>query len=86
MNKEIANYPWVFWLTIRWRPKWFKKFWKTRGGNYLEYQFLWWQISIGRPWLKSNLDSKVESYGSAKYVHKTNQDNLKLPFSILIKC
>lgn len=85
MKKEVANYPWVFWLSVRWRPRWFKKFWGTRGANYAEYQFLWWQISIGKPWLKMFVDSSQRDYGSAKYVHKSNQENLKQTFSFLIK-
>lgn len=85
MKKEIANYPWVFWLSIRWRPKWFKRFWKTRGANYSEYQFLWWAISVGRPWLKMYVDSNRDNYGSAKYIHDSNKQNLKLLVSFLIR-
>lgn len=83
---ETANYPWVFWINISYRPQWFKKFWKTRGANYVEYQVWVFKISIGQPWFKGALDAHQRDYGSAKHIHKTNQDilhNTKL--SILIK-
>lgn len=85
MNKELANYPWVFWIAIRWRPKWFKFYWKTRGANYIDIQ--WWKfhISIGRPWLKTVVDAHSRDYGSAKYVHDTNKQNLKPLFSFIRK-
>lgn len=81
MEQELANYPWVFWLQIQYRPKWFSKCWKTRGSNYVEYQIWVFKISIGKPWLKCAVDSHQSSYGSAMHVHKCNKDNLKMSFS-----
>lgn len=57
MRIGTANYPWVFWINISYRPKWFKMFWKTRGANYIEYQVLILKITIGRPWFKGSVDA-----------------------------
>lgn len=84
-NKELANYPWVFWFQVSYRPKWFSYNWRTRGANFIEVQLWVFKISIGRPWLKSPVDAHVRDYGSAKYVHNTNQDNLKQRFSFICK-
>jgi len=80
-NKELANYPWVFWITIRWRPKWFKFYWKTRCANAVDIQFWKFNIGIGRPWLKGLVDAHQRDYGSSKYVHQTNLENRKIPIS-----
>ena len=84
-NKELANYPWVFWFQVSYRPKWFSYNWRARGANFIEVQLWVFKISIGRPWLKSPVDAHVRDYGSAKYVHNTNQDNLKQRFSFICK-
>jgi hypothetical protein len=84
MKKETANYPWVFWLSIGWRAKWFRFFWHVRGANFLEIQFWKFRISIGRPWLKSIADAHQRDYGSSQHIHKTNRDNLKQKISFLI--
>lgn len=81
MKKRIANIPWVFWFTVEFRPKWFKMFWKTRGANFTEIQFLYWKISIGMPWLNSYL-SFPDYYD--ENIHETNKENLKARFSILV--
>lgn len=85
-NKKIetANYPWVFWVNIGWR-KWFTFFWKTRGANFMDIQIWRMHISIGMPWYKGYLKGCQRDHGSAKNIHKTNQDNLKAPLSVLIK-
>lgn len=85
MKQELANYPWVFWLKISYRPKWFSKWWKTRGSNAVEYQVWVFKISIGQPWLKCAVDAHQSSYGSAMYVHKCNKENLKMPLSFKMK-
>lgn len=76
--------PWVFWFSISYRPKWFKKFWRTRGTNFIEYQIFFLKISIGRPWLHE------EDYGLGinttreDQIKEINKGNLKQPFSLLI--
>lgn len=85
MKVELANYPWVFWLRISVRTKWFNNYWRTRGANHLEMQIWIFRISIGRPWVKMYLDAHSRDYGSAKYVHKSNKENLKYWFSFKMK-
>lgn len=77
MKQEYANYPWVFWLKISIRPKWFSYMWRTRGANHLDMQIWIFRVSIGRPWLKMYIDAHTRDYGSAKYVHEANKVNLK---------
>jgi hypothetical protein len=81
---ETANYPWVFWIDISYRPKWFKWFWSTRGANYIEFQVIIFRISIGMPWIKDVVSANQRDFGSAKCIHKTNKDNLRNRFSFLI--
>jgi hypothetical protein len=84
-SKKISKLPWVFWISISIRLKWFKCFWKTRGSNYVEYQVLIFKISIGRPWLMDAVHSHRKNYSSHDYIRDTNKANLKQPFSFLIK-
>lgn len=79
-----SKLPWVFWLNISIRRDWFKRFWKTRGANFLEMQAWIFKISIGMPWLQGPVSSTRKNYGSYDYIRKTNLDNLKQPFSIAI--
>ena len=81
----ISNYPWVFWITIRWRPEWFSFYWTIRGANFRDVQLWKLHISIGRPWLQVLMDSHQRDYGSAKDIHETNKGNLRNRFSILLK-
>lgn len=80
-SKELANYPWVFWLSISCRPKWFSYNWSTRGANYKEIQWWIFKINIGRPWLKIVVDAHARDFGSAKYIHDTNKTNSTRLFS-----
>lgn len=61
MYKEVKNYPQVFWIRIEKRD-WFQKFWKSRGSNCLDLQFLNLHISIGMPWHKLVLNKTKENY------------------------
>jgi hypothetical protein len=85
MKPDYANYPWVFWITIRYRPRWFKRFWESRGANYVEYQLWVFQVIIGRPWLRGPVESHQRDFGSAKYVHNCNKENLRHWFSFKMK-
>lgn len=40
---------------------------------------------MGRPWLKIYVDSNRDNYGSAKHIHDSNKQNLKLLVSFLIR-
>lgn len=66
--------PWVFWFRISYRHKWFKRFWYTRGNNYLEVQCWILKISIGMPWLHNRIFNAKEA----------NLANEKAPWSIPI--
>ena len=68
----INKYPWVFWFNIKIRTKWFSYFWKARGANYLEIQFLCFYISIGRPWSEYYLETNIRDYGNLNSIKKTN--------------
>lgn len=83
-NRIVSTLPWVFWMHISIRRDWFSYWWSTRGANFVEFQVWIFCISIGRPWLKSVIESKIHQYGSAYSIKKTNEENLKLPMSILI--
>jgi hypothetical protein len=84
-RREYANYPWVFWVRISYRPKWFSRRWSTRGANFKEIQLWVFKISIGRPWLKGPIEAHIRDYGSTQYVHDTNKQNLKPFFSFTCK-
>jgi beta-lactamase class D len=84
MKVKTANYPWVFWIYIQWRPKWFAFWWKTRGANAWDCQIWKFHISIGMPWFIGYVEANQRDYGSAKHIHETNKCNAKRPFSILI--
>ena len=58
MNTKIG---WVFYITIR-KREWFKKFWKTRGANFMEIQIYNYCISLGLPWLKLVVDKAETNY------------------------
>lgn len=68
---------WVFWFRISVRKQWFSYWWKTRGSNHMELQIWIFKISIGLPWNKSIQD--------IDYIEKTNYNNLKAPYTLLIK-
>jgi hypothetical protein len=85
MIRKLSSLPWVFWINISIRREWFSYWWKTRGSNFAEYQVWIFKISIGRPWLRSVVESKIRDYGGVETILKTNEANLKNPISILIK-
>jgi hypothetical protein len=68
---------WVFWFTVEKRKGWFKKFWKTRGSNYMEFQIYDWKITIGLPWHKDVIAKANQSYPLEGINHmlKTNEQN-----------
>ncbi len=80
--KKTAKIDWVFWLTIRFRPNWFKLFWSTRGSNYMEFQILIFVVSIGMPWLNSTM---IYPNYLDENINTINKNNLQSKFSFLIK-
>ena len=83
-NKELANYPWVFWFQVSYRPKWFSYNW-CMGSQLYRSAVVGVQDKYREAVAKIAIDSHVRDYGSAKYVHNTNQDNLKQRFSFICK-
>ena len=83
MDKK-SKFPWVFWLSISWRPNWFKYFWSTRGANFYELQIWKFKVSIGRPWILDVIHNYRKDYGTLNHVRETNRLNLKRKASLLI--
>ena len=81
---DAKKVPWVFWIQVR-RRKWFKWFWKSRGANHLDIQIIWFHVSIGMPWNQSNVRSELSQWGNLNNIEKTNNQNLKNPWAILIE-
>lgn len=79
-----CRFPWVFWLNIKIRRKWFSYFWKTRGTNFLEIQFFIFYISIGMPWKECVLESHIKDYGTLDSIKNTNIGHLKRFFTFQI--
>jgi hypothetical protein len=79
-QKNINFFPWVFYVDIR-KRKWFSYYWSTRGANFKEFQIFIFKITIGMPWKKSVLNSKINDYGNLKSAKNTNDANLKRRFS-----
>ena len=81
----MSKIPWVFWINVSIRREWFSYWWKTRGSNFVEYQVWIFKISIGRPWLRSVVESKIRDYGNIDTILETNKTNLNAPLSIVMK-
>lgn len=81
---KAAKLPWVFWINISIRRKWFSKWWKTRGSNYVEYQLWIFRISIGRPWIQDVVYRYRKDRGSYASIRETNEANLRQRFAIKI--
>lgn len=73
-NKKVD---WVFWFTIEKRKGWFKKFWKTRGSNFMEIQIYDYKISIGMPWHPEVVKKAGTSYPleGINHFHEANKQN-----------
>lgn len=83
MKKKIIC-PWVFYINISVRKDWFSYWWSTRGSNFKEFQVWMFKISVGRPWSQIVLELLMSEYGNIEYAMKTNTENLRGPFTILI--
>lgn len=81
---NTSKLPWVFWISIRIRRKWFSYWWKTRGANFIEFQVWIFKITIGRPWHKDAVHRFRKDYGTHNHIREVNRDNLKYWFSIPI--
>ena len=83
---DAKKVPWVFWIRISWQKTgWFKNFWKTRGANFIDVIiFKRLKISVGCPWRQININYYLSDYGNLKHIEKTNNDNSKNPWSLLI--
>lgn len=77
---------WVFWISFE-KRNWFNNIWHTRGSNYLDIQLFKIRVSIGMPWLKRVVESKIRDYGQdgmLREINKANSGNLNHWFSFLI--
>lgn len=83
---DAKKVPWVFWIKISLKKSgWFKSFWKTRGANFINIVlFRKIHVSIGRPWRQININYNLSEHGNLNSIQKTNEQNLKNPWSILI--
>ncbi len=65
MNKlNEVNVPYAFRINIE-RRKWFKRFHKTRGANFLDIYILGFKVGIGMPWLNVQKSCKQDGYNKA---------------------
>lgn len=76
---------WVFWFNVQIRKDWFSFWWKTRGSNFMEIQVWIFKISIGLPWSKIVKEYYLKQDGNLNKLDKVNIDNLKGPWTLLIK-
>jgi hypothetical protein len=74
MESTLGRIDWVFWVQIEKRD-WFKKIWKSRGSNCLNFHFYGYHISIGMPWLKHVIDSTEPL--SIEKTNLTNREGVK---------
>jgi hypothetical protein len=79
------KHPWVFWFTVRVRRDWFSYWWKSRGSNAISFQVWIFHISIGLPWNKVVKDYHLRQHGNLDLLTKTNEDNLKGPWTKSMK-
>lgn len=74
----IERIPWVFYVSIKVRRKWFSYWWSTRGTNSKEIQVWIFQINIGLPWREEALECMLREYGTLGGVKEINDANLNV--------
>lgn len=80
----MKQFPYIFWINISIRKNWFSLFWKSRGANFIEIQFLIFKINIGCSWGKNILKYYTDNCESLSLLKKSNEMNLKAPLSFQV--
>lgn len=81
---NLKKFPWVFWIRISIRKRWFAFFWKSRGANVFDIQIWIFNITIGIPWSTLPLESDFRDYKTLKYAKKTNDSFKNKRFTLQI--
>lgn len=81
---SLTKFPWIFWIAISIRKKWFAFFWKERLANCLNIQIWIFNIKIGIPWSKNYLQQQMKDYKTLKFSKNTNEGMKKSRLSFQI--